>query len=292
MTISLGYRPPLAMRSLFSFLADRTIPGVETFDGKTLRRATHTRTGGVTVIGLTPNPTRASIVLDTASDDASDLAGAVEAARRLLDLDADPTPIDRALAQDRVLRPWVRATPGMRLPGAIDGFELAVRAVLGQQISVRAARTFAGRIAIAAGTALPSDHAVDGITHAFPTAEQLAAAPLETIGLTNRRIDTLHRLATLVASGTLNLSGAGDLPTTKELLLAIPGIGPWTVSYVAMRALHDADAFPVTDLGIRLGFEALGLPSSVREIRDRAEGWRPWRGYAAMHVWQRLGVTA
>ena len=149
----------------------------------------------------------------------------------------------------------MRATPGIRVPGAADGFELAVRAILGQQVSVRAARTFAGRIAVASGTRL--ERPLDGISHLFPTAEQLAGSSLGPIGLTTARAATLQRVAELVASGELDLSGTADREATTEQLLAVPGIGPWTAAYIAMRALRDPDAFPVGDLGVRLGFEAL-----------------------------------
>ncbi len=285
----LGYEPPLAFEPLLSFLGARAIPGVETFDGRTFRRSVRTTTGRIAVIRLTPDPARGHVALDASIDDASHLDAVVPPARRLLDLDADPGPIDDLLARDPALRPSVRSTPGLRLPGAIDGFELTVRAVLGQQVSVRAARTFAGRIAIAAGTPLPPEQVVGGVTHVFPTAEQLSVAPLDTIGLTSRRRATLRRLAELVADGVLDLSGQADREATLGSLLSIPGIGTWTASYVAMRALRDTDAFPASDLGVRAGFEALGLPTSIGAIERRADRWRPWRGYAVMHIWRSLG---
>jgi AraC family transcriptional regulator of adaptative response / DNA-3-methyladenine glycosylase II len=203
--------------------------------------------------------------------------------RRWLDLDADPEGSGAALARDPALRPLVAARPGIRVPGAVDGFELAVRAVLGQQITVRGARTLAGRIVQRAGT--PIAGGPDGITHTFPTAADLAATSLDGLGLTGSRIATLHRLSELVAAGTLDLSGTGDPEGTRATLLAIPGVGPWTVAYVAMRALRDPDAFPATDLGVRRGFEALGLEASPAAIDARAERWRPFRAYAAMLLW-------
>jgi AraC family transcriptional regulator of adaptative response / DNA-3-methyladenine glycosylase II len=285
----LAYRPPLAFGPLMSFLGERAIPGVERFDGRTFRRSMRTPTGRLAVIGLTPDPEGEFVTLHAPIDDPSDLAVVVQAARRLLDLDTDPAPIDDLLARDRALRPGVLSTPGLRMPGAIDGFELAVRAVLGQQVSVRAARTFAGRIALAAGTPVAADRTVDGVTHTFPTAEQLSVAPLDAIGLTGRRRATLQRLSQLVADGDLDLSGHADRETTLDTLLSIPGVGPWTASYVAMRALRDPDAFPASDLGIRAGFEALGLSTSSGAIERRAQRWRPWRGYAVMHIWRALG---
>ncbi len=274
-----------------SFLGERAIPGVEMFDGRTFRRAIRTGSGDIWVIGLRPHASRPFITLDLSTDDPSEVAGFVQTVRTVLDLDTDPTPIDQTLERDPALRRSVRTTPGMRVPGTFDGFELAVRAVLGQQVSVRAARTFAGRIAVDVGTTLPAALAVNGLTHVFPTAERLVDASLDMIGLTRRRIDTLHRLAQLVADGALDLSGTADRTRTEEALLAIPGIGPWTVAYISMRALRDPDAFPASDLGIRLGFERLGLSTAPGAIREHAERWRPWRSYATMRIWRTLGVT-
>lgn len=284
-TLRLDYRPPLATEPLMRFLSDRAIPGVEVFDGSTFRRSMLIRDGHAAVIGLTPHPTRSHVTFEAEIDDPTELADAVRASRRLLDLDADPVSIDAALSTDPTLEPSVRATPGLRLPGAIDGFEIAVRAILGQQISVRAARTLAGRIVMRAGTPLQRDQAIEGVTHLFPTPERLAAASLDELGLTRRRVETIRRLAELVAAGDLMLAEHADHGATRRTLLAIPGIGPWTVAYISMRALRDPDAFPATDLGVREGFHALGLPTAASAIADHAERWRPWRGYAVMHLW-------
>jgi AraC family transcriptional regulator of adaptative response / DNA-3-methyladenine glycosylase II len=279
----LRYRPPLAMDPLMRFLSDRAIPGVESFDGATFRRAVRSPDGRPAVIGLRPRLDRNEVLLRVVADEVVEPSALMVTARRLFDLDADPTAIDTVLLADPVLRPLVRATPGIRVPGAADGFELAVRAILGQQVSVRAARTFAGRIAEASGT--PLERPVDGITHLFPTAEQLAGSSLGSLGLTKARAATLQRVAELVAAGDLDLSGTTDGAATAERLLAVPGIGPWTVAYVSMRALRDPDAFPVGDLGVRLGFEALGLPSAPAAMREHADRWRPRRAYAVMHLW-------
>ena len=278
----LRYRPPIAIDPLLRFLGDRAIPGVESFDGATFRRAVRAPDGTHTVLALTPRLDRDEVILRFPADEVQP-SFLIPMARRLLDLDADPAVIDAALSSDPALRPLVRATPGIRVPGAADGFELAVRAILGQQVSVRAARTFAGRIAAASGTRI--ERPLHGITHLFPTAEQLAASSLGSFGLTTARAATLQRMAELVASGDLDLSGTADREATKERLLAVPGIGPWTAAYVAMRALRDPDAFPVGDLGVRLGFEALGLPSAPADTLAYAERWRPWRAYAVMHLW-------
>lgn len=272
------------------FLSARAIPRVESFDGTTFRRAMRTPDGRPAVIALTPRLDVNEVMLSMVADDEAGASALTVTARRLFDLDADPTAIDAVLSADPALRPLVRETPGIRVPGATDGFELAVRAILGQQVSVRAARTFAGRIAEASGT--PLERPVDGVTHLFPTAEQLAGSSLGALGLTRARAATLGRVAELVAAGDLDLSGAADLAATADRLLAVPGIGPWTVAYVSMRALRDPDAFPVGDLGVRLGFEALGLPSTPAAIRDHADRWRPWRAYAVMHLWHGEHLTS
>ncbi len=278
----LRYRPPIAIDPLMRFLGDRAIPGVESFDGTTFRRAVRAPDGSHTVIALMPRPDRDEVILRCPADEVRPSIF-ILLARRLLDLDADPAVIDAALSSDPALRPLVRATPGIRVPGAADGFELAVRAILGQQVSVRAARTFAGRIATTSGTKL--DHPLNGITHLFPTAEQLAESSLTSLGLTTARAATLKRVAELVASGDLDLSASADREETTERLLEVPGIGPWTAAYIAMRALRDPDAFPVGDLGVRLGFEALALPSAPADTLAYADRWRPWRAYAVMHLW-------
>lgn len=279
----LPYRAPLAMDQLMRFLGDRAIPGVESFDGATFRRSVYMPDGRPAVIGVTPLPNSEEVLLRVSAEAMGEASALIPMAQRLFDLDACPTEIDSALSADPALRPLVRATPGIRLPRAIDGFELAVRAILGQQISVRAARTFAGRVAEAIGT--PLERPLDGITHLFPTPEQLARTSLGSLGLTRSRGATLHRMAELVAAGELDLSEGTDRVATAERLLAVPGIGPWTVAYISMRALGDHDAFPVGDLGVRLGFESLGLASSPDAMSEHAERWRPWRAYAVMHLW-------
>ena len=240
--------------------------------------------GRPAVIGVTPLPNSEEVLLRVSAEAMGEASALIPMAQRLFDLDACPTEIDSALSADPALRPLVRATPGIRLPRAIDGFELArSRDHRGSRCGVRAARTFAGRVAEAIGT--PLERPLDGITHLFPTPEQLARTSLGSLGLTKARAATLQRVAELVAAGELDLSGGTDRVATAERLLAVPGIGPWTVAYVSMRALRDPDAFPVGDLGIRLGFEALGLASSPDAMREHAERWRPWRAYAVMHLW-------
>jgi len=195
--------------------------------------------------------------------------------RRLLDLDADPLAVDEALRADALLRDSVARLPGIRVPGAVDGFELAVRAILGQQVSVTAARTFAGRLVERCGK--PLTVARGSLTHAFPDAATVADADLDGLGLTGGRVCTLRALAHAVADAGLVIDPIADRDDVRRRLLALPGVGPWTADYVAMRALGDPDAFPATDLVIA---RAVGSGGAAR-----AEQWRPWRAYAAMHLW-------
>jgi AraC family transcriptional regulator of adaptative response / DNA-3-methyladenine glycosylase II len=279
----LDYRPPLATGRLLAFLSDRAVPGLESFDGETFRRSVHGPEDGTAVIALTPRPAEDRIELEISPAGAVDGAFVVEGVRRLLDLDADPRAIDEVLAADPALRASVRRDPGLRVPGTTDGFESAVRAVIGQQVSVRGARTLLGRLVSRFGIAL--DRPVAGVTHRFPTPERLATAPALGLGMPVARSRTVHLLAERVAEGAIDLGGSGDPRETLRALDDIPGIGPWTCAYVAMRALRDPDAFPLDDLGVRRGFERLGLPATRAKIRERAERWRPWRAYAVLHLW-------
>ncbi len=196
--------------------------------------------------------------------------------RLVLGLDQDHAEIDRALGTDPLLAPLVEARPGLRVAGAWDGFELAVRAVLGQQVSVAAGRGLAERLALRHGEPLAQPEG--SLERLFPSAERLAEA--EIVGMPATRARALQALAAAVAGG-LVIDERQDLPTVRAALLELPGIGPWTVEYVAMRALRDPDAFPAGDLVLR---NALG-GISARELLARAEAWRPWRAYAAMHLW-------
>ena len=238
------------------------------------------------MIELSARPERDDIRLRILGDAPMDAAPLVRTARRWLDLDADPATIDAALSSDRALRPSVRATPGIRLPGTADGFELVVRAILGQQVSVRAARTFAGRIAEATGT--PLARPVGDVTHLFPSAEQLAASQLGGLGLTTARTATLGRVAELVARASWICPGPRTerRPPSGSSPCGASGRGRSRTSRCARCGI--ADAFPVGDLGVRLGFEALGLASTPAAMLEHAERWRPWRAYAVMHLWNSL----
>ncbi len=292
LTLRLRHRAPLDAAGLLAFLGARAVPGVEAgdADGGAYRR----------VLALPHGPGVARLAPGSASDagdhvrcelrlsDLRDLAAAVQRCRRLLDLDADPVAVDDALAADPLLEPLVRRTPGRRVPGAVDGAELAVRAVLGQQVSVAGARTLAGRLTAGFGEPLPEGMSDDDLTHAFPTAQALAAADPAELPLTRARAHALTTLCAAVADGSLALDPGADRDATRERLLTLPGIGPWTAEYVAMRALGDPDAFPATDLGVRKALERLGEPGDPKAAERRADRWRPWRAYAVQHLWASL----
>src|SRR5690606_20551329 len=209
--------------------------------------------------------------------------------RDFFDLDAEPATIDGQLGADPVLEPLVQRHPGLRVPGAVDGFELALRGVIGQQVSVRGATTLVGRVAERFGE--PADPGLPAIHRYTPAASRIAAVPperLAAVGLPRARAECIVRLARAVADGEILLEPGADVDVTVAALQELPGIGPWTAQYIAMRGLHWPDAFPGSDLGIR---KALGniTPS---ELRRAAERWRPWRAYAAIHLWQSLADAA
>ncbi|AQZ66669.1 Methylated-DNA--protein-cysteine methyltransferase [[Actinomadura] parvosata subsp. kistnae] len=259
--LRLHRREPYDVDGVFAFLASRAIPGLEVADLTSYARAVP---GGT----ITLTPRRDHIALDVSVADTRQLARVVARCRRLLDLDADPEAIAQALGPTS-LGPLVAARPGLRVPGAFDGFELAVRAVVGQQISVAGARTLLGRIVARAA-------APDGL---FPTPARLLDTDLTGLGLTGRRIDTLKDLAARVAHGHIDLDGGQDPAEAVAELLEVRGIGPWTASYIALRALRDPDAWPTGDLVLNKRMAALGIP------HDHIERWRPWRAYAALHLW-------
>jgi len=225
---------------------------------------------------------------------------------RLFDLDADATAIKAWLARDPRLARALRGRV-VRVPGAFDGFEAGVRALLGQQVSVAAARTLAGRLVAACGEPLPGvarsasraplpgaaqaanglplDDSNASLTHVFPTPAAVAGAPLERLGLTRSRASALRGFATAVADRSLDLGAFRDLDDAVQKLTALPGIGDWTAQYLAMRALGEPDAFPAGDLGVRQALERHGKLPSERETRARAERWRPWRAYAVLALW-------
>jgi AraC family transcriptional regulator of adaptative response / DNA-3-methyladenine glycosylase II len=204
----------------------------------------------------------------------------------MFDLGADPLQVSEELRRSSALAPLVASMPGLRVPGAWDPFELAVRAVLGQQVTVQGATTLAARLVARFGT--PVDTGVAGLTHLFPPPEALAGADLATIGLPRARADALSALSRAVAGDPLLLDSSQGLDDAVARLRAIPGIGEWTAQYVAMRALGEPDAFPAADLGLRRAFAPDGAPLPEAALKREAEAWRPWRAYAAMYLWTAL----
>ncbi|HMJ01321.1 MAG TPA: AlkA N-terminal domain-containing protein [Conexibacter sp.] len=291
LALRLRHRAPLDAAGLLAFLGARAVPGVEAWDDArgAYRRVLDLPHGpGVAV--LAPASSGEHVACELRLTDLRDLAAAVQRCRRLLDLDADPVAVDELLEADPLLAPLVRRAPGRRVPGAVDGAELAVRAVLGQQISVAGARTLAGRLTAALGEPLREALADDALTHVFPTAMALTAADPAHLPLTRARSRALVTLCAAVADGSLALDAGADRGATRERLLTLPGIGPWTAEYVAMRALGDPDAFPATDLGIRHALERLGEPNDRAAVEALAERWRPWRAYAVQHLWASLAL--
>jgi AraC family transcriptional regulator of adaptative response / DNA-3-methyladenine glycosylase II len=282
----LPYRGPLAGRPLLDWLGTRALAGVERVEDGRYRRTLRLPHGTGAVELRLDGGAPGQVVARLWLGDRRDVGAALRRCRELLDLDADPAAIEAVLRPDPLLGPLVAARPGLRVPGCADGFELAARAVLGQQVSVAAARTFGGRLV--AGLGEPLDAPLGGLTHLFPAPRAVAGAGLRSLGLTARRAATLRALAAAVADGRLALDRGGDREATAARLLALPGIGPWTAAYVAMRALGDPDAFPATDLGLRAAARRLGAAGDPRSLRELARRWRPWRAYGAMHLWASL----
>ncbi|SNT17516.1 AraC family transcriptional regulator, regulatory protein of adaptative response / DNA-3-methyladenine glycosylase II [Asanoa hainanensis] len=274
--LRLAYRPPLHATALLEFLADRTIPGVEEVTDGTYRR-TLALPHGPGEVALTPLPghgTGAHVAATLKLKDVRDLAPAVARCRRLLDLDADPEAIDATLAKDPKLTKIVEKEPGVRVPRAVDGFETAVRAIVGQQISVAATRTILGRIA--AATDEPG----------FPSPATVAELPDEALPMPAARRATIRALARAAEDGTVDLDLAADREELVNSLVALPGIGAWTAGYVAMRAAGDPDVFLPTDLAVRRGAKNLGLPDDPKALEAHAANWRPWRSYALIRLWR------
>jgi AraC family transcriptional regulator, regulatory protein of adaptative response / DNA-3-methyladenine glycosylase II len=287
--LRLPCRRPFSPESVLAFLGTRAVPGVEGRDGDTYRRSLRLP-HGYAVVALTAadagdeGPVFVEAVLHLS--DLRDLTSAVSRCRQLLDLDADPIGILEALERDPAIGPLVTAHPGRRVPGAADGFELAVRAIIGQQVSVPGARTIAGRLVTAAGETLPEP--VGGITHLFPTPAALIAlaeASPASFSMPAGRRNALIALAEVVTTGEVVIDPGADPTELRASLVALPGIGPWTAEYVAMRALRDPDAFMPTDLGIKRGARTLGLPTEPAHLTALSERWRPWRSYAMVHLW-------
>ena len=285
--VQLEHRRPFDSRATIAWLGARAVAGVEHADGDTYARTLRLGTGHA-VVHLQPSVDAASIALRAWLSDDGDIDDAVRRCRALFDLDADSVLIDRGLSADGGLAALVAARPGLRVPGAADGFELAVRAVLGQQVSVAAARTFARRLTQQFGTRVDNEH--PQLTHLFPAPHDVLDAPVESIGITAHRAATLRSLARAVVDGRLSL--ARDRTVSSESmqhLRALPGVGEWTAGYIAMRALGDPDVLLAGDLGLLRAARGLGLPDTRRDLLEHSMRWRPWRSYATMHLWAAQG---
>lgn len=282
--LRLATREPFAGHEVLAFLGHRAVPGVEEGGVDGSYRRVLSLPHGAAAVSLTamPDHVDAELLLG----DLRDLGPAVERCRRMLDLDADPVAVDEALGLDPLLAPLVAATPGRRSPGAVDGSELLVRAILGQQVSVSGARTIAGRLAADHGAVLPSTLVGDTtLTREFPGPAAIAALDPTGLPMPAARGRALVDAASRVADGSLVLDPGADRPVVEAELVAVPGIGSWTARYVAMRALGDPDVFLETDLGVLRGLAARGGPSTPKEAAARATAWRPWRSYALHHLW-------
>lgn len=290
-TMRLAVRTPYAGSALHGFLALRAVPGIETSGPGWYARTLSLPNGSGTVRLELPDvsePGQTAFVTATFRlSDLRDTAAATERARRLLDADCDPVAVGDAFAGDRVLGRLVRARPGLRVPGHVDGNEIAVRAVLGQQVTVAAARTVAARLTAEHGRVLPTP---DGeLTHLFPTVDVLASLDPEQLPMPRSRGRALVALCEALASGALALDRGPDRDDVRRRLLALPGIGPWTADYIALRALGHPDVFLPTDIGIRDALSGLG--SDPAKAAELAEAWRPWRSYAQVYLWQTLTPT-
>ncbi|HXS04923.1 MAG TPA: AlkA N-terminal domain-containing protein, partial [Rhodanobacter sp.] len=285
LVLRLGYRPPYAFEALLAFLRTRALPGVEQVDGHSYARVFGPANApGWLRLSAWPGGEHA-LQLQLHCPQPTQLLGVVTTLRRMFDLDANPQAIADTFRHDAVLGPLVARHPGLRLPGGWDGFEIAVRAILGQQISVAAARTLATRIVQRWGESLPAAP-MAGLERLFPTPAVLAQADLREIGVTTTRAATISGMAQALLDGRVDFSAEQSLDEFVSRWVALPGIGEWTAHYMAMRALSDPDAFPAADLILRREATTDAIPLSTKALTLRADAWRPWRAYAVIHLWR------
>jgi AraC family transcriptional regulator, regulatory protein of adaptative response / DNA-3-methyladenine glycosylase II len=283
LSLRLPLRTPFAYEGLFGHLAASAVPGVEEVRDGSYRRTLRLANGNG-IVSLTPQPdhVRCEIMLD----DFRDLAAAIARCRRLLDLDADPEAVVDALSADPDLGVLVAKAPGQRIPRTVDEHELALRVVLGQQVSIKAARTHARRIVIGYGQ--PVADVNGGLTHVFSAVEDLAAIDPAHLTFPKSRQRSLTALISALAEREVVLDAGCDWDRARAQLMGLPGVGPWTAEVIAMRGLGDPDAFPASDLGVRVAAQQLGLPAEPRPLTEHSVRWRPWRSYATQHLWTSL----
>jgi AraC family transcriptional regulator, regulatory protein of adaptative response / DNA-3-methyladenine glycosylase II len=285
LSVHLAYRPPYDWDAILSFLAARAIPGVEAVSGNIYRRTIEIDDDRG-VISVAPAD-RNRLSVSVRFPNLATLPSIIARVRRVFDLAADPDMIGAHLSLDPVLAPLISARPGLRVPGAWDGFELAVRAIFGQQITVPAATKLLGKLALAHGAPLPAAiKDVEGLTHLFPSPSRLAGADLAALGMPKARAVAVSSLAAAIFADPTMFSRGASLDEATAKLRLLPGIGEWTAQYIAMRELREPDAFPAADIGLmRAMATADGRRPSPAELLSRAERWRPWRAYAALHLW-------
>ncbi len=297
LVLRLGYRPPYDFESVLAFLQSRALPGIEVVTGDSYARVFGSGdTPGWLRVSRWPSQDEAThaLRLELHGSRPAVLLSLVTRVRRMFDLDSDPATISAALGADARLQPLILQRPGLRLPGGWDGFEIAVRAVVGQQVSVKAARTISSRLARQFGTPLAETLATHGFTHLFPAPAVLAAADLAGTGLTRDRAHTIRSMSRAIMDGRVDFARERTLDALVARWVALPGIGPWTAQYIAMRALSHPDALPAEDLVLRQALTNDGTRCTASALRARAEAWRPWRAYAVMHLWHdtTAGATA
>ena len=285
LVLRLGYRPPLDFPAMLAFLAKRAIPGIERVTEDAYERLLGPR-DAPGYVRVTAETSRPELRLQISHGDPRAIPDLVRRVRRIFDLDADLGAVHAALRESPLLARGIKQRPGLRVPGGWDGFEVAVRAVLGQQISVAGATTLARRLVESFGE--KRQGARDGLDRVFPTPERLRDAPLESIGLPKTRAATLRALARAVLDERIDFRAGQSLDDFVERFVALPGIGPWTAQYMAMRGLGHPDAFPAGDLVLQ---QVLGGDKrlSERETEARSQAWRPWRAYAVLHLWHLSG---
>lgn len=283
LTLRLPVRQPFGYEGVFGHLAATAVPGCEEVRDGAYRRVL-SLPHGTGIVSLTPAPDHVRCVLTL--EDFRDVTVATARCRRLLDLDADPEAVDDALSADDALRPLVVKAPGQRVPRTVDGAEMAVRAVLGQQVSTRAARTLSARLVRTHGRRI--NDPLGTLTHAFPSIAELTELDPEQLAVPRTRRTTLTTLVASLAARELILDPGTDWQRARSQLRALPGIGPWTTEVIAMRGLGDPDAFPVSDLGVRSAARRQGMPELPGALTERSNQWRPWRSYATQYLWTAL----
>ncbi|WP_454829748.1 AlkA N-terminal domain-containing protein [Pseudoxanthomonas wuyuanensis] len=289
LTLRMNYRPPYDFAAMLDFLRGRALPGVEAVDASGYARVIGTSAApGWLRVSAWPSSGKTNehaLKLQLHGALPADLLAIVHRLRRMFDLDADPQAIAKALSVDTRLRPLLKKRPGLRLPSGWDGFEIAVRAIVGQQVSVAAARTVTSRLAQRFGTVLPTPFSPE-LVHLFPTPEALADADLTAIGLTRARAATVNTVARALLDGRVDFRTERTLEDLVSRWVALPGIGPWTANYIALRATGHPDAFPADDLVLQKAVPTDGSRMTAKALTSRAESWRPWRAYAVIQLWR------